>query len=264
MAENQLGRIGQNGAEEFASVLTYQVAFPYAREIIQGATAGIENEAVKEALNDSLNVVAFGLIFHLINKEQKIIEKIFNRASVAVGALVLAGSKASKNALDKWKQKYRSGGVRGRGGTIARMVMGTASAVSADRFKMAQIVTDVAVGSARAGSNQYDAIRLSQHRTQVQDSLVSRDAHTMQLAQNKLENQFKGTLINLITGNIKAHDVSIIQRITGDSAITMDNLQRFSEAIFAKDSSGNVVGLSQSFLSMVNALGYLHNPNQGA
>lgn len=57
-------QVGTNSAEEFFESILYGVGYVEAQKVVQGFTKDIDNPVLREAVNDSMNVLVFGIMMY--------------------------------------------------------------------------------------------------------------------------------------------------------------------------------------------------------
>ncbi|NPA44162.1 MAG: hypothetical protein GXO49_01370 [Chlorobi bacterium] len=243
-----LKTLGQNTTEEFFETLIYMAAYNEAVEMIRGFTGDIENPYLREAVESAANVAVFGGIFMIIQYEEKIIEKVFNLVSGSISILM----SLPKKSLLKLKN------LRGRKFTILSQVLGN---ISDNGIQKSQIIVSQLNNFIQGRNNQYQSMNLVDSAQEIRKSVYQRENMRMELA-SKMAQRYNETLIfKLLTSSFSEQDITILKKILGTynpEAIDIDDLNKISSFMFVKDDSGKVIGLSESFLELVNGLGYIN------
>jgi hypothetical protein len=240
--------LGQNTAEEFFETLIYLTAYEEAREIISGLTKDIPEGPLKEAIEDALNVLAFGLIFELIRMEEGFVERIFN---VAYGLVV---------ALLGWGQNLKRRFLRGRG--IKAFFRGLLGGFLDKSELLAQLVVMQAGNQIQARQSVYNS---SGHQglfgsyMETKRFIVERERYHLDVADKMTQRYIETLLFKLFTANFTERDRTILRKVLNKPDVDIEDINRLSEFLFVKDDRGNIVGLSKAFLELINGLGYLHN-----
>ena len=242
-----LKQIGQNSAEEFFETLIYMVAYEEARNLISNFTKDIDNPYLKEAVESAANVAVFGGIFLIIQYEEKIIEKVFNLASAVITSLILI----PKKSLSKLR------GLRGRKLSIVSKIIG---GLDDNAVGKANVVANQ-LGNFIAGrNNQYQSMNLVQGSQMIRKSVFQKEDINLKLG-NAMASRYNDTLIfKLLTSSFTQKDKTILKKILGTydpDKIDVDDLNKISSFMFVRDSDGNIVGLSEAFLELVNGIGYV-------
>ena len=242
-----LKNIGQNTAEEFFETLIYMVAYEEARQMISSFTEDIDNPYLKEAVESAANVAVFGGIFLIIQYEEQIIEKVFNAVSALISSLILV----PKKSLEKLK------GLRGRKLSIVSKILG---GLNDDAVGKANVITNQ-LGNFIAGrNNQYQSLNLVDGAQKIRKTVFQKEQINLQLG-NAMASRYNETLIfKLLTSSFTEQDKSILKKILGTynpDSIDVEDLNKISSFMFVRDSDGNIVGLSEAFLELVNGIGYV-------
>ena len=243
-----LKSLGENTAQEFFETIIYLTAYEEARSIISNLTKDIDNEILREAIEDSLNVLAFGLIFYLIRAEETFIEKIFNTANSLVALLV--------GSVGKFKRRVKRKGLRG----LISSVLGGYS--DSQRLKIAEIVVSQTGNLLIARNNQYQTQSLMNSYLQNKSNIYQREQLHLNFADTYSKNYIESLMFRLMTSTFTEKDKTILKKILGkdvSSNLSIEDLNKVSSFMFVKDSNNNVIGLSEAFIELLNGLGYLHN-----
>jgi hypothetical protein len=242
-----LRQIGQNSTEEFFDTLIYMTAYDEARDMVKDFVKDIDDPYLKEAVESASNVAVFGGIFMIIQYEQQIIEKVFNLSSILISGL-LSFPRRGINRLRN---------LRGRRlGIVSRIL----SRFSNDGVGTAQVVTNQVNNYIQGRNNQYQSMNLVEGVQQLRGNVVSRENVSLNLANNMASRYSDTLLFRLLTSSFTENDREILRRILGRNSVSnlnVDDLNRIGEFMYARDNNGNIVGLSETFLSLVNGLGYV-------
>ena len=97
----------------------------------------------------------------------------------------------------------------------------------------------------------------------VQDKkseLISIKDQQLAYAKAKADSFNQTLLFKLFASKFTAADKEIIRKMTGGSAdIDIEKLNEIANFMWVTDSAGNITGLSEAFVQMLNGLGYFHN-----
>ena len=247
MAESNSTRILKLGIDEMFEDLTYNVAY---NEVLTRLKAnGMDDGILKDAINSGLTIMFSSALMLYIQQQEKIVDKIVKKVS----ALVIL-------ILNPFANKVK--------GLVRRFVKGTKLGflskfigISAEaRVGYAQVVTTGAnaVFSSQQSNNQNNHY-ISNSLQQREVLLHSKD---QQLAYAKAKaDSFNQTLLfKLFASKFTAADKEIIRKMTGGSAdIDIEKLNEIANFMWVTDSAGNITGLSEAFIQMLNGLGYFHN-----
>jgi len=242
-----LKQIGQNSAEEFFETLIYMVAYEEARNMISEFTKDIDNPYLKEAVESAANVAVFGGIFLIIQYEEKIIEKVFNLASAVITSLILM----PKKGLSKLK------GLRGRKLSIVSKILG---GLNDDAVGKANVITNQLGNFISGRNNQYQSMNLVEGSQLIRKSVFQKEDINLKLG-NAMASRYNETLLfKLLTSSFSQKDKTILKKILGTydpDKIDINDLNKISSFMFVRDSDGNIIGLSEAFLELVNGIGYI-------
>ncbi|MDD2651728.1 MAG: hypothetical protein PHX44_01680 [Sulfurimonas sp.] len=246
-----IGAIGQNSVSEFFEDLTYQVGYNEARSQVQNLVKDVESDAVKSALESSMNILTMGLMMLLIRSQEDFVQKVFTLAQgLVVIALASDFAQKTKNKL----QNFRGFKFLKKFELFQKSY--------ADRVATAQLVLD--------GANaHFSAERLTQNEGSTIDSvirqkehIVNRESFHLNVA-DKMASRYNDTLLfKMFTKSFTSNDETMIKRILGRdtaSSITADELNHVADFMYVTDSAGHVTGLSEQFLTLLNGLGYVYN-----
>ena len=70
-------------------------------------------------------------------------------------------------------------------------------------------------------------------------------------------------MFKLLASKFTPTDKELLRRITGSDSIDIEQINKVGEFMFTKDDKGDIVGLSEAFMQMLNGLGYFHNKSKG-
>ncbi|WP_456400162.1 hypothetical protein [Persephonella sp.] len=239
-----LKNIGQNSAQEFFETLIYLTAYNESLDIIKNYTKDIDNPVLREAVEDSLNVLTFGLIFYLIQTEEKFLERIFNLANSFVVFLL--------SPIGKYKKKIKTRGIKG----IFNALLGRFS--SSDRIALSNVVVSQTSNLILARSNSYKSNSLYKSYSDTKNNIYMRENLHLNLSSNYSRQYIESLLFKMFTSSFTPNDEMLLKKILGTTNISIDDINKVSEFLFVKDDTGKVVGLSEAFFRLVNGLGYIH------
>lgn len=236
--------IGQNTAQEFFETLIYLTAYEEARSLISNYTKDIDNPILKEAMEDALNVLAFGLVYELIRVEEYFIDRVF----------AIAGSLVAFLLSPFRGRKFGGKGVKG---LLSRFLFRYSDS---DRIQLANLVVNQTGNLLNARSNQYQSSLLYQNYNDTKLRIYERERLHFQVADAYSKNYLNTLMFKLFTKTFSQNDEVILKKILGRDSIgnlSVDDINRISDFMFVKDSSGKVVGLTEAFLEILNGLGYV-------
>ena len=243
---SELGRIGTNGVNEFFEDLTYNVAYNEVLSRLNNAI-DMDNDMVKQAIQSSLTIMVSSALFLFIQKQEEIIQKVM----VIVGSVLttlfsfLATSIASKfgrfkgrrlknvlNFFNDYKSDYINAG---------RLAVSTGSYFSSSHFASSSSVNRVLPSVIKQGQ------------------IIQSEDHKLNIARAKAQSINETLLFKLFTKKFTPADLEMLKRITGNRDLTIENLNKVANFMYVTDDKGNIVGLTEEFLTMLNGLGYMHN-----
>lgn len=246
-----LSSIGQNSVSEFFEEIIYQVSYNEAREQISSFTKDVDNSIVQEALESSMQIMTAGLIMLLISKQEDFIQGVFNTAKGLV--LILLAS----DTVQKYKNKLS--GLRGFG--FLKKLEFFKQAYS-DRVATAQLVLSGANSHFVAESTTQSETSTLNTAMQYKEHMINKDSLHLDLAKTMSSRYNESLMFKLFTKSFTPNDETMIKKILGRdtaSTITANDLNQVANFMYVTDSTGNVTGLSEQFLTLLNGLGYIHN-----
>ena len=248
---SSLGKIGQNGVNEFFEDLTYNVAYG---EVIQRLNKVIDtdNETINSALKSAMTVMVSSALFLYIQKQEQFLQKIYK----IVAAIVIAQLGLAKGLLGKFKGK-----IGGRKGRIAKNIMsffGDSKENAINKSRLAVQAGQLLVsgdGNLNTGSSVFNMSE------QMKNGMIQNESHKLNIARSKVASMNETLLFKLFTKNFTSSDMDLINRITGGKSkeLTADKLNQVADFMYVSDDKGNITGLSEEFMKMLNGLGYLNN-----
>ncbi len=248
-----LKNVGENSAQEFFETIIYMTAYDEARTQISSYTKDIDNPILQEAIEGAMNVLVFGMVFKLIQTQESFINYIFDVSSSVITALLIAPMNKIKNKLRKVK------GV----GLINRL--GIFGSTLQERATISQTVATLASNQIRGqGVQNTSNGQTSTFDTvmKTKDTLYNREKLHMDLGSNMAGRYNETLLFKLLTKSFTPSDEMLVKKILGRdtaAAINMEDLNKVADFMYATDTSGNPIGLSEAFVDLVNGLGFLHN-----
>jgi len=208
-------------------------------------------------IESALSVAVYGAIFLVIRKQEQIIQAIFDKASLVIGGLLLRG----QNLFDKVKPKKGkrfSGAIR-----VLQRKQDTDIAtahVLADYFgHKGGARSRIASSSPASSSANMDTLSAV---NQTKQTIYQREQLHMNLG-NAMASRYNDSLMfKLFTKSFTPQDEMMIKKILGRdtaSKVNVDDLNKVADFLFTTDSKGQITGLSEAFMKLVQGLGYVHN-----
>lgn len=250
----QVGQLGKNSAEEFFETIIMMVGYEETKKIIHEFTKEIDNPILKEAIEDSMNVLAMGLIMTAIRTQEALIAKIFEYAESILIILIAK----SRNVLSKLK------GLRG---TKLFRKMKFLQGSNQDDLMTAQIIAThqgfkgnaQSLGQRNHNASSYDTFQMS---NTAKNSLYNREQLHMNMGNNMASRYNETLLFKLFTKSFTKNDELLLKKILGResaSVLNVEDVNQVADFMFVKDSTGKPIGLTEAFYELINGLGYLHN-----
>lgn len=250
-----VSNIGKNGAEEFMETIIFMTAYEEAKSVLSGFTDDIDNEVLKEAVEGASQVVMMGLIFQIIRYEESLLDKVF----VVLGAFTAGTYALGKKALNRVKAKK---GAKVFGRALSKYVPFLDGLLATRRDLNNTLVAQSGnyIAARQGASNNATAIH--GQLIQTEQRAIQGDNHRLNLGDAMSKNFVNSLMFKTMTGNFTDKDKVVMKKILGrdvGSQISIDELNKTQEFMFAKDSSGNLTGLSTQFMELINGLAYTHN-----
>ena len=247
MTDSNSTRILKLGLDEMFEDLTYNVA--YSEVLTRLKANGMDNKMLEDAVNSGLTIMFSSAVMLYIRQQELIIDRIVKKVSALVVLILTPFANKAKNLVKRFVKGTKLG-------FLSKFLGISAEA----RVGYAQVVTSGA--NAVFGSQQSN----NQNNHYISNSLQQREtllhSKDQQLAYAKAKaDSFNQTLLfKLFASKFTAADKEIIRKMTGGSAdIDIEKLNEIANFMWVTDSAGNITGLSEAFVQMLNGLGYFHN-----
>ena len=246
MAENNSNRILKLGVEEIFEDLTYNVA--YNEVLTRLKDNGMSDGILKDAIDSGITIMFSSALMIYMQKQEALLQKIVDSA-IALLVVVLNPLTSKVKGLAR---KFFKGAKAG----IISNFLGVSTEA---RVGYSQVVVNGA--NAMFNRKQYEGQCFS-HSNFVNQSkaniLHSKDQQ-LAYAKAKADNFNQTLMFKLFASKFTATDKELLRRITGASDIDIADMNKVSEFMWVKDDKGDIVGLSEAFMQMLNGLGYFHN-----
>ena len=247
MAENSSAQILKLGAEEMFEDLTYNVA--YNEVLTRLKSSGMDNKMLEDAVNSGLTIMFSAALTKYLQKQEQLLDVIIGTAFSLLGVILTPFVGAAKNLVKRFAKGVKLG-------FLSKFIGISAEA----RVGYAQVVTS----GANAMFNSKQAENQFFHRASyIQDKkseLISIKNQQLAYAKAKADSFNQTLLFKLFASKFTAADKEIIRKMTGGSAdIDIEKLNEIANFMWVTDSAGNITGLSEAFVQMLNGLGYFHN-----
>lgn len=250
MADNNGTRILKLGIDEMFEDLTYNVAY---NEVLQRLRAnGMDDGILKEAINSGITIMFSSALMLYIQKQEAIIGKILAVVITLLGTILNPLVGKATGLLRKFKKGVKA--------NMFAKIFGTSVE---ERIQYAKIVVDGANSTfnAQQSANQY--YNRADGALKQREIIMHSKDQQLAYAKAKAESFNQTLLFKILTSKFTANDKEILRRITGGTAIDIESLNKVAEFMYVKDDSGNITGLSEQFMTMLNGLGYFNNKTKG-
>lgn len=246
-----LQSIGENGANEFFETMLYMTAYNEAQEQISSFTKDIESPVLQDALEGTMQIISMGVVFLLIQKQEKFIQNIFDTASGLVVILLASGfAQNMKNKLGSLK------GIK----LFKKLSMFKSS--YSDRVATAQLVVNgtsshfTAEKTAQSEGNTLGTV------LQMKDHIVNKESLNSSVGSNMASRYNETLMFKLFTKSFTAKDEAVMKKILGrdtTAVLNIEDMNKVADFMFTTDTDGNITGLTEQLFSLINGLGYIHN-----
>lgn len=247
-ATSESGRILKLGVDEIFEDLTYSVA--YNEVLSRMRDNGMPEGILKDAVNSGISIMFSAALMVYIQKQEQVLERIMSVTAAAILALLSPLKKGIKNLLR---------GKRGR--KLARFIP-FLNGSTQDNIAMANVVATASgsVFNSRSAANSTHS-RISSSLAQVSHIRDNKN-HELNYAKAKVDSINQTLLFKLFTSKFTANDKKLLQQITGSERVDIEQINKVASFMFITDDSGNITGLTEQFLMLVNGLGYF-KPSKG-
>ena len=247
MAGNSSAQILKLGAEEMFEDLTYNVA--YNEVLTRLKSSGMDNKMLEDAVNSGLTIMFSAALMKYIQTQEKFLEVIISSAYTLLGIILNPFASAAKNLVKRFVKGAKLG-------FLSKFIGISAEA----RVGYAQVVTSGAnaLFNRKQAEGQY--FQHANYANQKKSELLHSKDQQLAYAKAKADSFNQTLLFKLFASKFTAADKEIIRKMTGGSAdIDIEKLNEIANFMWVTDSAGNITGLSEAFIQMLNGLGYFHN-----
>ena len=246
MAENNSNRILKLGVEEIFEDLTYNVA--YNEVLTRLKDNGMSDGILKDAIDSGITIMFSSALMIYMQKQEALLQKIVDSA-IALLVVVLNPLTSKVKGLAR---KFFKGAKAG----IISNFLGVSTEA---RVGYSQVVVNGA--NAMFNRKQYEGQCFSHSNFVNQSKANILHSKDQQLAYAKAKaDSFNQTLMfKLLTSKFTATDKELLRKITGSSSIDIEQINKVADFMWVKDDKGDIVGLSEAFMQMLNGLGYFNN-----
>ena len=246
-----LNQIGKNTTEEFFETFTFMLAHEKSKVAIKDFVGQIDPDQhpiLREATESAVQIAVMQGIFLIIRFEEQMIQKIFGVGGTMITALVLY-AKAQKSKLF------------GRKGRKLSKMLSVIGGDSNEAIATASLVSGLVDNYTNARSSQNSSGAIVQSTLQAKSNVINNEKANMQLAKGMSDQYTNSLLFKLFTSTFTPDDELRLKKTLGrnTAGVNIDDLNKVGAFMTTTDTNGNITGLSEQFMSLVNGLGYLHN-----
>ena len=248
---NQATRILNLGVEEIFEDLTYNVAY---NEVLKRLKDnGMSDGVLKDAIDSGITIMFSSALMLYIQKQEEILQKIVNVAAGLFVSAVSPISRVAKGLLSKFKKGVKAGMISKIIGVSTEARVGFANSVATG--------ANAVFNSRQSGSQYYHRATISMQQREL---LMHSKDQQLAYAKAKADSFNQTLMFKLLTSKFTATDKELLRKITGSSSIDIEQINKVADFMWVKDDKGDIVGLSEAFMQMLNGLGYFHNKVKGA
>ena len=246
MAENNSNRILKLGVEEIFEDLTYNVAYDVVLKKLKDN--GMPDGILKDAIDSGITIMFSSALMLYMQKQEALLQKIVDSA---IALLVAALSPLTRVAKGLARKFFKGA----KAGMISRFLGVSTEA----RVGFAQVVTTGANAMFNARQTESQFYQRASYVQQQKTQLIATKDQQLAYAKAKADSFNQTLMFKLLTSKFTATDKELLRKITGSSSIDIDQINKVADFMWVKDDKGDIVGLSEAFMQMLNGLGYFHN-----
>lgn len=249
-SQNQALRILNLGVDEMFEDLTYNVAYDVILKKLKDN--GMDDGILKQAIDSGITIMFSSALMLYIQKQEDIIRKILDIVVGFLGLILTPLLVKGTNLFKKFAKGVKLG--------IFSKIFGISAQ---ERIQYAHL----AVNMSNSAFNSQQSANQYYHR--ADNSLKQRDLvlhskdQQLNYAKAKAETFNQTLMFKLLTSKFTATDKEILRKITGAESIDIEQINKVADFMWVKDDKGDIVGLSEAFMQMLNGLGYFHNKVKG-
>lgn len=246
---SQTMRILNLGVEEMFEDLTYNVAYDVVLKKLKDN--GMDDGILKQAVESGITIMFSSALMLYIQKQEEIIHKVLGVVVSLLGVILSPFASKVKGLARKFFKGAKAG--------IISNFLGVSTEA---RVGYSQVVVNGA--NAMFNRKQYEGQCFSHSNFVNQSKANILHSKDQQLAYAKAKaDSFNQTLMfKLLTSKFTATDKELLRKITGSSSIDIEQINKVADFMWVKDDKGDIIGLSEAFMQMLNGLGYFHNKNK--
>lgn len=248
----KIGDIGTTTSMEFFETLTWSLTSDLADDIIGDVMKDVDKDSVvNEALEGSMFLLKSMAIMYVINKQEAFIEAVFNKAWLMI--LVLLRLPAMKKV---------GRGARRTGSRLLKMLT-FVTGTQEQRNKTAEIMSDQVGNIVSAQSNSQSALAVTRNSALRQEQ-ISKEQLRLDFSEKMAQKVRDVMHLKLKTGLFTEVDAKLLKKMMHESGtnfegsiteVTADQLAHIADYYFVKDSDGKIMGNTEAFFRLFNAVG---------
>jgi len=246
MAENNSNRILKLGVEEIFEDLTYNVAYDVVLKKLKDN--GMSDGILKDAIDSGITIMFSSALMLYMQKQEALLQKIVDSA-IALLVVVLNPLSSKVKGLAR---KFFKGAKAG----IISKFLGVSTEA---RVGYAQVVTTGANAMFNSRQTESQFFHRASYIQQQKNQLIATKDQQLAYAKAKADSFNQTLMFKLLTSKFTATDKELLRKITGSSSIDIEQINKVADFMWVKDDKGDIVGLSEAFMQMLNGLGYFHN-----
>ena len=246
MAENSSNRILKLGVEEIFEDLTYNVA--YNEVLTRLKDNGMPDGILKDAIDSGITIMFSSALMLYMQKQEALLQKIVDSAL----ALLVAAFRPLTRVAKGLARKFFKGA---KAGMISRFLGVSTEA----RVGFAQVVITGANAMFNRKQSESNFYQNASYVQQQKNQLIATKDQQLAYAKAKADSFNQTLMFKLLTSKFTATDKELLRKITGSSSIDIEQINKVADFMWVKDDKGDIVGLSEAFMQMLNGLGYFHN-----
>ncbi|WP_235597661.1 hypothetical protein [Campylobacter iguaniorum] len=234
------------GVNEVFEDLAYNIAYGEVYNKLNSVIP-LDDGYLKDALKSGASIMFSSALMLYMSKQEKFINDVTNKVQLALAAVF-------GNVGSYVRNKF--GHLKGRKLKILSSIFGSVSSEKVEQAKMVIAYGDMIHQGQQVSttSHQQNLVAFSS-----QNNSILQNSQKLDYAKAKLDSINKSMLLKLFTKRFTAQDVEMVKKITGSTSVDIDNLNKIADFMYVTDSSGNITGLTEQFMTMLNGLGYLNN-----
>ena len=169
-------------------------------------------------------------------------------------SVVYAGVVALLSPLGKYA-KNKLSNIKG---TKLNRMLGFLTGNFSDRVGVAKVLVECGNQVINANNSNSSALQNVNTVINQRQHILETKNQEFNYAKAKVDNINQTLLFKLFSSRFTPQDKEILRRITGSDKIDIDALNHVADFMFVTDDAGNVLGLSEMFITMMNGLGYFN------